>query len=131
MSFFRSENLLSMAAAVFGLITLFASSSVLFEYTTILEKEGNYPSFILWVNLTSSPLYLLAAVGLKYSRKWTLHLLLIILITLILSFSLFIQLLKNGEIYNIETMVALSIRIAFTSVLTFFVSNKTLINSKR
>lgn len=131
MSTLKLKNLLSFAAAIFGLVTLFASSSVLFEYTNVLEKEGNYPSFILWINLFTSPLYLFAAIGLKFSRKWTLHLLLIILIILVISLTVFIQLMKTGEIYETETLVALSIRIAFTSILTFFAFNNTLIHIKK
>lgn len=120
MSKLNLKNLLSLAAAIFGLVTLFASSSVLFGYSDVLEKEGNYPSFILWVNLLTGPLYLLAAVGLAYSRKWTLHLLLIILITLVISLTVFILLLKIGENYETETLAALLIRITFTSMLTLF-----------
>lgn len=131
MNKFKSKNLLCLAAAIFGIITLFASSSVLFDYSNILEKEGNYPAPILWVNLLTSPLFLLAAIGFKHSKKWTLHLLLLILIILIVSLIVFIQLIKNGGAYETETLVALSIRIAFTSMLSFFALNKTIINIKK
>lgn len=131
MSKFKSKNILSLAAAIFGLITLFASSSVLFDYSNIMEKEGNYPSFILWANLLTSPLFLLVAIGFKHSKKWTLHLLLGILIILAVSLIFFFQLIKNEGAYETETIVALSIRIAFTSMLTFFALNQTIIKIKK
>lgn len=126
MNHFKSENILCLIALLFGVITFFASSSVLFNITTVFQKNGNYPSFILWMNLLSSPLYLLAAVGLKSSKVWALHLLLVILIMLFLSLTYFILLIKNNENYELETFMALSIRIAFTSTLAFFAFNKTI-----
>lgn len=125
MSIFKSKNILSLAAALFGVITLFASSAVLFGYSNILEKEGNYPSFVLWGNLFSGLLYILAAIGFKYSKKWTMHLLLVILVILFVNLFIFIFFLINGENYETETLAALSFRIVFTSTLAFFASNQT------
>lgn len=124
MSIFKPENLLSLAVTIFGIITLIASSSTLFDYSNILEKEGNYPFFILWINPLTSPLFLLVAVGFKHSKKWTLHLLLVILIIFAGDLTSFILLIKNGGVYETETLVALSIRIAFASMLTFFALNE-------
>lgn len=122
----KSVNLLSIAALLFGLITLFASSSVLFNFTAIFEKTGTYPSFILWMNLLSSPLYLAAAVGLNYSKSWSLHLLLVILIMLFISLSFFIVHMQNDKDYELETLMALFLRIAFTSTLAFFAFDNTI-----
>ncbi len=131
MSKFKSENLLSLAAAIFGIITLFASSSVLFGYSNILEKEGNYPSFVLWGNLISGPLYLLAAIGFKFYKKWTLYLLLGILVILVVNLIVFSVFLINGAKYETETMAALSFRIVFTGILAFFASNQTITKIKK
>lgn len=131
MSIFKSENLLSLATLIFGVITLFASSSVLFGYSNILEKEGNYPPFVLWGNLFSGLLYILAAIGFKYSKKWTMHLLLVILVILFVNLFIFIFFLINGENYETETLAALSFRIFFTGTLAFFASNQTIIKIKK
>ena len=125
MNLFKSENLLGLAAAIFGVITLFASSSVLFGYSDILEKEGNYAPFVLWGNLISGPLYLLAAIGFIYSKKWTLKLLLGILVILGVNLIIFIFFLINGENYESETLMALSFRLAVTGILAFFALKKT------
>ncbi|MFN4763477.1 hypothetical protein ACKGJN_10165 [Gillisia sp. Q332] len=131
MGIFKSENLLSLAVAILGVITLFASSSVLFGYSDILGKEGNYPSFVLWGNLITGLLYLLVAIGFKYSKKWTLQLLLGILIILIVNLIVFIFFLINGENYETETLKALSFRIAITGTLAFFAFKKDLIKNKK
>lgn len=126
MSKFKLKNLLSFVAVTFGIVTLFASSSILFGYSDVLKKEGNYPSFILWVNFFSGPLYLLAGAGLFYSKRWAFVLLLGIIILLMVSLSFMVLLLKIGVGYEMETVVALSIRIAVTSILAFFAFNKPL-----
>ncbi|MCY2687639.1 hypothetical protein [Salinimicrobium sp. TH3] len=92
------QNLLSLAALIFGLLTLFASSAVLFNYTTVFQKTGNYPAFILWMNLLTGPLYIMAAVGLKKSKRWILHLLLVILTMLFINLGFFFLLMKNAGI---------------------------------
>lgn len=121
----NSKNILSLAALIFGLITMFASSSVLFSYSSILAKNGNYPDFILWMNLLSSPLYLLAALGFRYAKVWTAYPLLVIFIMLFISLTYFILLIKSGGGYELDTLMALAFRIAFTSTLVFIAFNKT------
>ncbi len=118
-------NLLSLTALAFGLITLFASSNVLFNYTTVFQKSGNYPSFILWMNLLTGPLYILAAIGLKRSKKWTLHLLLVILFMLLINLGFLVLLITNDGDYELDTVMALAFRIAFTGTLTFFAFDRT------
>lgn len=131
MSKLKIKNILSLAAAIFGIITILASSSVLFDFSYIFKKEGNYPMFILIVNFISGWLYILAAYGINYSKTFTLYLLPGILTMLFFSLSLFIQLMITGGMYEKETLVALSIRIAFTGVLTYYVFNKTIKEIKR
>jgi hypothetical protein len=55
----------------FGLLTLFLSTSVIFDLFGIRAKEGNYVLFVVWSNFISSILYLLAAYGFIKSKKWT------------------------------------------------------------
>ena len=121
----KFRNLLSLATLIFGLITLFASSNVLFNYTTVFQKSGNYPSFILWMNLLTGPLYILAAVGLKRSKNWTLHLLLVILFMLLINLGFLVLLITNDGAYELDTLMALAFRIAFTGTLAFFAFDRT------
>ena len=122
----KFQNLLSLAALIFGLLTIFASSNVLFNYTTVFQKSGNYPSFILWVNLLTGPLYIIAAVGLQKSKRWALHLLLVILVMLFINLGYFILLMTNDGDYEPVTLMALAFRSAFTGTLAFFAFDRTI-----
>ena len=63
-----------LAAAVltgFGLLTLFLSTSVIFDLFNIRVREGNYVLFIVWTNFISSLLYLFSVYGLLTVKTWT------------------------------------------------------------
>ncbi|HUZ58336.1 MAG TPA: hypothetical protein VMU83_06105 [Hanamia sp.] len=49
--------------ALFGLVTLFMSTSVIFGFFQIREKEGNYVLFVVVANFICAFLYLAAAYG--------------------------------------------------------------------
>jgi predicted RND superfamily exporter protein len=61
--------LLAAILTGFGLLTLFLSSSVIFDLFGIRAKEGNYVLFVVWANFISSILYLFAAYGLLKSKN--------------------------------------------------------------
>jgi len=45
----------------FAMLTLFLSSSVIFDWLGIRAKKGNYVLLVVWANFISSVLYLFAA----------------------------------------------------------------------
>jgi hypothetical protein len=55
----------------FGLLTIFLSTSVIFDLFDVRAKEGNYVLFVVWSNFISSFLYLISAYGLLTSKNWT------------------------------------------------------------
>ena len=63
--------ILALVLAAFGLLTLFLSSSILFDLFGIRAKEGNYVLFVVWANFISSLLYLSAVFGFINAKKWT------------------------------------------------------------
>ena len=67
--------LLATILTGFGLLTLFLSTSVIFDLFGIRAKEGNYVLFVVWSNFISSILYLIASYGFVTSKKWTAKLL--------------------------------------------------------
>jgi len=108
--------LIAFALAILGLITLFLSSSIIFDWFNIREKEGNYVLFIIWANFISSILYLFAAYGFIKNKKWTIQPLVISLIILIIAFiGLFIH-IKTGGIYETKTVGAMTFRILVTFI---------------
>ena len=44
-----------------GLLTLFLSSSIIFDLFEIREMEGNYVGFVVWANFISAILYIITA----------------------------------------------------------------------
>ena len=113
--------------AAFGLLTLFLSTSVIFDLFDIRAKEGNYVLFIVWANFLSSILYLVAAYGFMTIKKWTIKPLGISAIVLLVAFiGLFIH-INSGGIYEIKTIGAMVFRITVTIVfaaLAFFMISR-------
>ncbi len=100
--------------AAFGLLTLFLSSSVIFDLFGIRAKEGNYVLFVVWANFLSSILYLVAAYGFIKDKKWTIKPLGISAIVLLVAFiGLFIH-IDSGGIYETKTIGAMVFRIILT-----------------
>ena len=121
--------LLASILAAFGLLTLFLSSSVIFDLFGVRAKEGNYVLFVVWANFISSLLYLFAAYGFIESKKWTAPLLGISVIVLLLAFvGLFIH-INAGGIYETKTIGAMAFRTTVSlvfSALAYFTINKKL-----
>ena len=108
--------LLATILTGFGLLTLFLSTSVIFDLFGIRAKEGNYVLFIVWSNFISSILYLIASYGFVTSKRWTAKLLgvsTIILITALIGLFYHINL---GGIYETKTIGAMIFRISVTMV---------------
>lgn len=108
----------SLAALLtaFGLLTLFLSSSVIFDLFGIRAKEGNYVLLVVWANFLSSILYLVAAYGFVKSRKWTIKPLGISAIILVLAFAGLLIHINSGGIYETKTVGAMLFRIVVTAV---------------
>ncbi len=86
--------------ALFALLTLFLSSSVIFDWFGIRAKEGNYVLFIVWANFICSILYLFAAYGFLKRANWTFWILIIALSVLIIAFIALQFHISNDGIYE-------------------------------
>ncbi|MBQ0787952.1 MAG: hypothetical protein KBT69_10655, partial [Oceanihabitans sp.] len=82
--------------ALFALLTLFLSSSVIFDWFGIRAKEGNYVLFIVWANFMSSILYLIAVYGFLKSKKWTFWVLIVALGFSIIALIALLLYVNNG-----------------------------------
>ncbi len=116
------EIILYIVAAVltlFGLVTLFMSSSVIFDLFGIRVKEGNFVPFVVWANWLCGFIYLTAAYGLVKSKKWTFRILLVASIILIVTYiGLFFH-IQSGGIYETKTVYAMGFRTGLTLLFTF------------
>jgi hypothetical protein len=110
--------LLITILTAFALLTLFLSSSVIFDWSGIRAKEGNYVLFIVWSNFISSILYLFAAYGLIKLKRWSYQLLATSILFLIIALiGLFFH-INAGGLYETKTVGAMFFRISTTSVIT-------------
>ncbi len=117
-------NSVALVLAVFGLVTLFLSSSVIFDLFGVRAKEGNYVLFVVWANFLSSILYLFAAYGFIKTKKWTIHLLGFSAILLLVAFIGLMIHINSGGIYETKTIGAIIFRITLTlvfSILAYFI----------
>jgi hypothetical protein len=115
--------------ALFGLLTLFLSTSVIFDLFGIRAKEGNYVLFVVWANFISSFLYLFAAYGFIKNKKWTATLLGISTFILIAAFIGLKSHINSGGIYETKTVGAMIFRITVTFVFTI-IAYFTITNNK-
>ncbi len=107
-------KLIAIVLAIFGLVTLFLSSSVIFDLFGVRIKEGNYVLFVVWANFLSSILYLFAVYGFTKTKKWTILLLLVSEIILFIAFIGLIIHIYSGGIYESKIIGAMIFRIIIT-----------------
>ena len=115
--------------ALFALLTLFLSSSVIFDWFGIRAKEGNYVLFIVCANFICSIIYIFAIYGFLKSKKWTFWVLIVALGILIIAFIALLLYVNNGGIYEAKTIKAMVFRMLVTlsfSLLAFFNINRQL-----
>ena len=97
-----------------GVASIFMTSWVIFDWFGIRAKEGNFVPFIVYTNLICGWIYLLAAYA-SWKQQWIgVQLLLLASVGLIVWF-VFLQFhIKNGGLYEINTIKAMLFRITFT-----------------
>jgi len=115
------KYILIITLTSFALLTLFLSSSVLFDLFGIREKEGNYVLFVVWANFISSLLYILAIYGIIKLEKWTIKPLLISVLLLIFALIGFYFHINSEGLYETKTIGALFFRITVTLVFMLLV----------
>jgi hypothetical protein len=114
------KYLVAIALIAFALLTLFLSSSIIFDWFGIRAKEGNYVLIVVWANFISSILYLFAAYGFISLKKWTVKLLVSSLLLLIIAAIGFFIHINSGGLYETKTIGALIFRFTVTLIFTFF-----------
>ncbi|MBZ0327987.1 MAG: hypothetical protein K8F54_10315 [Altibacter sp.] len=104
----------AIALALFALLTLFLSSSVIFDWFGIRAKEGNYVPFVVWANLICSLLYLIAVYEFFKMNKVAYKILIVSVVVLIIAvIGLFFH-INSGGLYETKTIGALFFRIGIT-----------------
>ncbi|MDR9457116.1 MAG: hypothetical protein RI572_06875 [Salegentibacter sp.] len=108
---------------VFTLVTLYLSSSIIFDWFELREAQGDYVLFVVWVNFIAALIYLVALFGFFRYKKWTRK---VLGVAALMIFAAFIGLLfhiDSGGAYELETIRALVLRFIITTgfaILAYF-----------
>lgn len=119
--------LLAAVLFVFGMITLFLSSSIIFERFGIREKEGNFVLFIIIANFIASIIYLFAAYGVLKTKLFTAKILYFSIAVLVAAFASLPVHFSSVGIYETKTIFAMIFRITLTclfAVAAYFMISK-------
>ena len=100
----------------FALLTLYLSSSLIFDLNGVRAEEGDYVLIVVWANFICSILYLFSAYGFVNAKKQTAKLLGIAMLVLIAAFILFGIHIYTGGIYMTKTIGAMIFRILVTVI---------------
>jgi hypothetical protein len=104
----------------FSVLTLFLSTSIIFDLFDVRAKEGNYVLFVVWANFICSFLYLISVYGLLSTKKWTYKVLGLAALILTITFIGFFFYIQSGGIHENKTVGAMIFRIALTVAFTLF-----------
>ena len=105
---------LATVLLLFGALTLFLSTSVIFDLFGIRVREGNYVPVVVWANFIVSILYVLAAAGLMAHKRWTLNVLFMAVLILVGACIAFGWHVISGGIHEQKTIGALTFRTLIT-----------------
>lgn len=116
------KNSVAIALIAFALVTLFMSSSVLFDWFDIRAKQGNYVPFIVKTNLTVGLIYLISAYGFIKSNNWAFWAMLSAALLLVYALILFYIHMHTGGLYENHTIGAMIFRIMLTLLFAVLIS---------
>ena len=121
----KSKTILNITGAllfIFGVISLFVSSAVLFDFFGIREKKGDYVHFVVLANFFCSILYLISSCGFFKRKRWSFTVLESAAILLLITFFAMTIHVYLGNKYEEETIYALIFRILVTLIFLFVAS---------
>jgi len=103
-------RILSVIAVVFGLLTLKAGGSVIFNIGSARQVEWNFVPFVVWFNFLSGFFYIAAGIGLWLQRRWAVTLSIALVISISITYIVFGIHVLNGGPYEMRTVYAMALR---------------------
>jgi hypothetical protein len=103
--------------AFFGILSLFMTTSVIFDFFGIREKEGNYIPFVVYANFICSFIYLYCSYGLFTKNKYTTACLFVAAAILFIAYIGMIIHIQLGGAFELKTVKAMLARTSITIVL--------------
>ncbi len=108
----------TLAALIFGAMTIFSGGSVLFGPESARAAAGAVVPFVLWFNFLAGFAYVAAAIGLWRRAGWTPGLALAILAGTVIVALGFAMHVSGGGDFSRRTVGALGLRTAFWAVIS-------------
>jgi hypothetical protein len=105
-------------AIVFGLLTVFSGGMALFGGVEARSVFGDIVRFVLWFNFAAGFAYIIAGAGLLCRRRWAVRLSALIAFATVLVFAALGLHILQGGLYEIRTVVAMTIRAAVWIAIT-------------
>lgn len=109
---------------IFGLISIFMTTSVIFDLFGIRAIEGNFVYPVVYANLICGFLYLIAVYFWNQKPKIATNVLLLAFLLLLAVFSWFLFYIKGGGIHEPKTIKAMGIRTIITLIAYWIVGKK-------
>lgn len=106
-------RVVAVAAAIFGVATLYSAGSIVLDYGSSRELAGAYVPFVVWFNLAAGIFYIVAVGGIWRRSTWAASLsVLIALATALTAIPFALHAVAGGD-YEMRTIGALVLRIGF------------------
>lgn len=110
----RGYKVTAVVIGLFGLITLFASSAVLFNVGGARAMAGAVVPIVPGMNLLAAFFYIVSAYAIYRLRPWAPLPLLMAIAALVVAIVAFLVHVQQGGPYEVRTVGALSFRVAVT-----------------
>lgn len=101
-----------------GGISVFMTTSIIFDWFDIRIKEGNFVWFIVFANFICGFIYLFASIMNWKNPKYSIMSLGMASVILIIAFIFLKIYINDGGIYEPKTVTAMLFRITFTIIMT-------------
>ncbi len=108
----------ALVIGAFGFLTLYLSTSIIFDLGNMREQQGNYVPFVIWVNFICSFIYIATAYGFLKSKTWVTKIMATSVVLLIFTFIAFQIHVQSGGIYKSDTNGALIFRTSISAIIT-------------
>ncbi len=112
-----TSTIFTTVLGVFGLVTLFMSTSVIFNLFNIRAHQGHYVLFVVWANFFSGLLFIAATFAFWKRKAWARVPLIVSLALLVVTFVGLVIYIITGGAYETKTIAAMIFRIAVNGVL--------------
>lgn len=101
---------------LFGILSLFISTSVILDFFGMREREGDSVFFIVYINFLSSFAYLFCSYGFLTKKKWTTKVLFATLAILLASYIGLICYIQAGNEIELLLIIVMLIRVSLTII---------------